>query len=171
MTIDVDGLPVVGEGRHGKVYRLDETHCIKVYWQRSYKEKELKVLTVSQHSAFFPSVIESGEDYIIREYFDGPSLNQYLTTNKFTDDLAQQLIEIIDTFAQLNFTRLDCRLAHIIVTEGNRLRIIDPTRNMTKVLAYPKKLLRGLKALGLRDQFLAYVKESDPEKYARWNKR
>lgn len=170
MTIDVEGLQLVGEGRHGKVYRLDHKLCVKVYWQKAFKEQELKVLRASEHSTFFPKVLACGEDYIIREYFDGPCLKEYLQTNKLTMDLAKQLLEIVDTFAQLGFTRLDCRLSHIIVTEGGRLKIIDPTRNMTKISGYPRKILHGLKELGLKEQFLEFVKELRPENYAKWTK-
>lgn len=166
--INVKGLELVGEGSHGKVYRLDPMRCIKVCKRQKHILLELEVLKHSERFPHFPRVYECKDNYMIREYFDGPNLREYILQNGLSQSLACKLIEIMDIFKELGYTRLDCRMAHIIVTEGEQLKLIDPTRNMDKVCDYPHKLLLGLDRLGYRQQFLEFVKEVRPDYYAAW---
>jgi RIO-like serine/threonine protein kinase len=170
MDIDVKGLDVIGEGRHGKVYRLDEKRCLKVYKKKVYMEMEYKVLKHSERFPYFPRVYECKDNYMIREYFDGPNLRQYIQNNGFSETLAIKLLEVIDSFVELEYSRLDCRLPHIIVIKGECLKIIDPTRNMSKTVNYPCRLLAELDGLGIKNSFLEYTKAFRPDYYAKWKK-
>ena len=168
MQIDVKELEFIGEGRHGTVYRLDDRRCVKIYKRDIYRQKEYHVLKHSQRFAWFPRVYECKDNYMIREYFEGSNLREYLTKNGFSNDLATKLFQIIDSFIQLGYSRIDCRLSHIIVTEGEFLKVIDPTRNMSKRCSYPRRLLAELNNLGFKDAFLQYTKGVRPDLYELW---
>jgi len=168
MEIDVRGLTLIGEGRHGKVYRLDEKLCVKLYKKKSYLQMEYEVLKSSARFPQFPRIYECTENYMIREFFEGPNLAEYIRLNGMSETLAKKILEIIDAFIELEYSRIDCRLPHIIVTKGENLKIIDPTRNRSKVCAYPRSLLKELNSLGCKHEFLHYTKAMRPEYYAKW---
>lgn len=136
--INVESLPLIGEGCHGKVYRLDEKRCIKVCKKEKHIQLEFRVLKHSQRFPQFPKVFECKGNYMIREFFDGPNAKQYISERGLSEGLCNQLIEIIDIFKELGYTRLDCRFSHLIVTDGENLKVIDPTRNMDKLPHTPK---------------------------------
>ncbi len=168
MGINVKGLPLIGQGSHGKVYKLDDHCCIKVCNKAKHIQLEFKVLKHSEKYPHFPRVYECKDNYMIREYFDGPNAKEYIRKHGLNRDIAKKLIEIIDMFKELGYTRLDCRLGNIIVTRGEELKIIDPTRNMDKLADYPRKMLTGLAELNLQEEFLNFVKELRPEYYEQW---
>ncbi|HZW83248.1 MAG TPA: hypothetical protein VFF14_07535 [Candidatus Deferrimicrobium sp.] len=168
MAIDVKALTLAGEGHHGKVYLLDQKRCVKVYSKRTFMEMEYKVLKHSERYPYFPKVYECKDDYMIREYFEGPNLLEYLEQHRLNENVAIQLLKIIDSFIELGFSKIDCHLHHIIVTEGEFLKIIDPTTNMTRKSSVPRKLLDTLDKLGYKDTFLEYTKVVRPHYYAKW---
>lgn len=161
-------LILIGEGRNGKVYRLNDQQCLKVYNNLSHLQKELRVLQDAQRYPQFPRLYFHGENYMIRAYCPGPNAKQYLREHGFTPDFAAKLLELLDIFKELNFTKLDCRLTHIIVTEEENLQVIDPARSMGTVCAIPKRMLKGLTRLGYADAFLRYVQQNRPDLYASW---
>ena len=168
MTLPIKGLELVGEGHHGKVYRLDNSSCIKVYKRKSFMQMEYQVLKHSESFPYFPKVYECRENYMIREYIDGTGLWDYLQQYGLSKNLAIQMLEILDSFMALGYTKLDFHLHHILVTEGERLKMIDPTTNMSRKSSYPATLLKQLGQLNFLDQFLAYTKEARPEYYEKW---
>jgi predicted Ser/Thr protein kinase len=166
--IDVNNLTVIGKGAHGTVYRLDDKRCIKVCKNEKHMQMEFAVLKHSERFPHFPRVYECKGNYMIREYFDGPNAREYIQKNGLSTSLCDKLIEIIDIFKELGYTRLDCRFSHIIIIDGEQLKIIDPTRNMDKTADYPIKLLKGLEEFGYKEKFLSRVKEVRPEYYQAW---
>ncbi|HWJ03876.1 MAG TPA: hypothetical protein VNU93_09360 [Verrucomicrobiae bacterium] len=166
MDFNLNDLPLIGQGSHGRVYRLDEHRCLKICRTDKHIALEYEILQRAAKYPQFARVYECEGNYMIREYFDGPNLGDYLKQHGFNKDIAAQMLEILDIFKQLGFNRWDCRFSHIIVTEGGKLRVIDPTNNMKKVALYPRKMMNGLKKLGYEQQFLDYVKEVRPDYYA-----
>ncbi len=166
--INVKALPLIGEGSHGKVYRLDDKRCIKVCKNEEPIQLEFRVLKHSGRFPQFPKVYECKGKYMIREFFDGPNAKEYISKNGLSEGLCNKLIEIIDIFKELGYTRLDCRFAHIIVTKGENLKIIDPTRNMDKVAKYPRRMLNDLDQLGYKQKFLQHVRKVRPDFYKAW---
>jgi predicted Ser/Thr protein kinase len=168
MAIDVKALTLVGEGHHGKVYLLDKERCVKVYSKKAFMEMEYKVLKHSERYPHFPIVYVCKDNYMIREYFDGPNLWEYLEHHNLNENIAIQLLKIIDSFIELGYSKIDCHLHHIIVTEGESLKIIDPTTNMSRKSSIPRKLLNTLDKLGNKDKFLEYTEVLRPHYYAEW---
>ena len=168
MSIEITGLPLIGEGHHGKVYRLDNARCIKIYEKKSFMLMELKVLKHSERFPYFPKVYEYKDNYMIREYFEGPNLWQFIQQNGLSENLAVKILEIIDSFVELRYSKLDCHLHHIIVTDEGCLKVIDPTTLMSGKSSYPRALLEKLSQLGLKQTFLNYVETYRPHYYEHW---
>ena len=168
--VRIQQLEFIGAGKHGEVYKIDEQRCVKIYKRRQYLRKELAALKRGAGAPFFPRVYDWGRDYIIREYAPGTPLNRYLRVNEFTPELAQQLVEMIETMHRLRFRRADTRLSHIIVDPKGKLWLIDPVNTMKKSPPFPRKLLKGLMRRGVDGEFLEYVKRHHPETYSRWER-
>ncbi len=168
MGIDVKGLELIGQGHHGKVYRLDEKRCVKIYRKKGYLQMEYQVLKHSERFPYFPRVYECKDNYMIREYVEGPNLWEFLQENTLSKDLALKILGILDSFVDLGYSKLDIHLHHIIITKGERLKIIDPTTNMTRKATYPRVLLKQLQRLDLKDKFLEYTKAFRPDYYKKW---
>lgn len=164
-----EDLRLVGEGGQGRIYLIDESHCVKIYKETKYLKRELEALKIAANVPVFPRVFDWGKGFMIREFIPGVSLSEYLKANPLTEDLAQQLLEIFYTFKRLNFRRADTRLDHIIITPQRRLRLIDPTNAMSKSESFPKRMLAGLKTLGYQEDFLKYVSRIDPSLARRWS--
>lgn len=169
MSVNVNGLELVGEGHHGKVYRLDDKRCIKIYKKKAFLQMEYEVLKHSEHFPYFPKVYECGKNYMIREYIEGPNLWEYLQQHGLSKDITVKLLELIDSFIELQYSKQDCHLHHLIVTEKEQLRMIDPTTNMSRSTSYPRILLKQLHELGYLDQFFQYVRELRPNYYQQWH--
>lgn len=168
LDVNVKDLPLIGEGSHGKVYRLDDKRCIKVCKKEKHIQLEFNVLKHSERFPQFPRVYECEGNYMIREFFAGPNARDYIKEKGLSEGLCDRLIEIIDIFKELGYTRLDCRFSHIIITDGENLKIIDPTRNMDKIAEYPRSMLNNLEQLGYKQKFLEHVRKVRPDYYEAW---
>ena len=170
LEVRLEQLEFIGAGKHGEVYKLDDKRCIKIYKGRQYLRKELAALQRGADAPFFPEVYEWGPDYIIREYAPGIPLNRYLRTEKFTPDIAGQLVEMEETMRRLRFRRADTRLSHVIIDPAGKLWLIDPVNTMRPSPSFPRKLLKGLIRRGVEGEFLDYVKQHYPQVYPRWQR-
>lgn len=168
-NLRIDDLALIGEGNQGIVYLIDPSRCIKVYKRSKFLKRELSVLKRAKGEPKFPALYEWGDKYIIREYISGVDLETYLKNNPLTEALSRQLLELYETFKRLRFKRLDTRLAHIIITPNEQLKIIDPTNAMNKKSSYPRKLLAGLDNLGLKKVFLEHTANINSSLYEKWS--
>lgn len=161
--------PLIGKGKQGAVFKISPDKCVKIYAKKGNASKEGKVLKASQESPIVPRLYEVGENYIILEYIEGPSLFQYLKENRnLTDKITNQILFILNEMKRLKFTRLDSRLNHIIVTKQGDLKVIDLVSHFKKKVDYPEFLTKHLKRLGLLSTFLNQVKRIDPQSYKDW---
>ena len=75
--ININELQLLGTGTQGKVYKIDEKKCIKVFKKRTYCENEIDTLLMSQNNNHFPKLYSYGENYIIRELITGIEFDKY----------------------------------------------------------------------------------------------
>ena len=162
-------LTVVGEGNQGIVYLIDQHRCLKVYKKSKYFARELSVLQKTKGEPRFPELYKWGDKYMIREYIPGVDLETYLKDNPLTENISCQLLEIIESFKRLRFKNLDTRLAHILITPSEELKLIDPTNAMHRERSYPKSLLAGLDHLGLKQTFLEQARKINPSLNEKWS--
>lgn len=161
--------PLIGKGAHGAVFRVDENKCVKIYVDKSYCESEGKVYTIAQDSTIVPRLYEIGENYILMEYIDGLSLEEYLKKKgRVSNRIAKQLVFMIREMERLGFTRKDSALRHIILDKHKHLKVIDIIWAYTMEASIPSKMLRELKERGFLMDFIEKVKEIDMDLYNIW---
>jgi predicted Ser/Thr protein kinase len=161
-------LPLIGKGKQGAVFKLSSDLCVKVYANQANVLKESEVLKIAQ-AGFVPKLYEVGENYIIMEYIEGPSLQEYLKSKgNITEDITKKILYLIEEMKRIKFTRLDSRLKEIIVTKQGELKMVDLVSHFTKKYEIPQLLLANLKKLGLLSSFLEQVKKIDPQSYLEW---
>ena len=91
---DLSQLKLLGTGTQGSVYKIDNEKCIKIFKKKNYCKDELHSLLLSQIDPHFPKVYSYGENYIIRKYIKGITLDSYLETNPLTKEICEKIIEI-----------------------------------------------------------------------------
>ena len=162
----------IGEGHNGVVFLFKDGKTIKFFRRpRSWKD-ESYILKKVNGSKFFPKVYEVGNNYIIRDYVPGVRLDKYLRRNKVDEDLARELYKMVIEFERLKFKRLDIRCKDIFYNlETKKVMIIDPKKNYSRKLSYPRHLMKGLKGINVLNQFLFYVESFDEKTALEWEKK
>ena len=133
------------------------------------KEKESKALNALQGSSIVPKIYETGTNYIIMDYINGPTLEAFLNSKgSISPDFIRQLVLIIHEMKRANFTRTDVNLSHILINTDKKLKVIDLVNSYTKNRDCPRALLKGLDKSGLLSPFLKQVKKIDYQSVCRW---
>ena len=166
--ININELQLLGTGTQGKVYKIEEKKCIKVFKKRTYCENEIDTLLMSQNNNHFPKLYSYGENYIIRELITGIEFDKYLLNNSLTPALANKILELYEAMSKVGFSRLDTALFHIFITDDEELRLIDTARAMKKTVVYPSLIINGLNSFGYKNQFLSFVKIVRPDIFNKW---
>ena len=166
--ININDLQLLGKGTQGKVYKIDEKTCIKVFKRKNYCENEVFTLLISQNDSHFPRLYSYGDNYIIRELINGIELDRYLLNNSLTPILSNKILELYDSMYRVGFSRLDTALFHIFITDNEEIKLIDTARAMSKNVVYPTLIINGLNDLGYKNQFLNYVKIVRPDIFKKW---
>ncbi|WP_223069553.1 serine/threonine protein kinase [Paenibacillus caui] len=161
--------PLIGMGAQGAVFRISAEECVKIYQDPREAVFEREALEAAKGIAYFPRLLRSGPNYIVMEYIEGPSLETVLYQGQpLTERMAGQLLGILQEMRRLRFTRIDTRTEHILVSEGERLHVIDHIGAFLTTRQVPYLLLRSLEWVGALLPFLAYVAHHDPELYNEW---
>ncbi|MDQ0856699.1 hypothetical protein [Bacillus sp. V2I10] len=161
--------PLIGKGKQGAVFKISSDQCVKIYAKQRNALSESKVLIAAQESRIVPKLYEVGANYIIMEYIEGPSLFEYLKTNRvLSEKVTNEILFILKEMKRLKFARLDSRLNHIIVTKRGDLKVVDLVSHFKKKVDRPELLMKHLKRLGLLSSFLEQVKNIDPQSYLEW---
>lgn len=166
--ININQLQLLGKGTQGKVYKIDEEKCIKVFKRKNYCENEVFTLLISQNDSHFPKLYSYGDNYIIRELIKGIDLDKYLLNNSLTPALSNKILELYDAMYRVVFSRLDTALFHIFITDNEDIKLIDTARAMSKNVVYPTLIINALNDLGYKNQFLSYVKIVRPDILKKW---
>ncbi|MBT2659557.1 hypothetical protein [Bacillus sp. ISL-45] len=162
---------LIGQGRQGAVYRVDEEKCVKIYPKQSHFLKEREVLLSSQHLSFIPKVYETGPNYILMEYLQGPDLNTFLKKQStLPEEVTVNLLEILESMRNSGFEKIDAPLRHIFVT-GQGFKLIDHVYSFSKKQERPLELFRNLHDRKFLDSFLDQVKVINPQIYTEWTSR
>jgi RIO-like serine/threonine protein kinase len=162
--------PLIGMGAQGAVFKLSEEKCVKIYSDPLQAKMELDALWAGQHLPFFPRLYASGSKYIVMEYFNAPTLKEYLRNCTYIpESITKKLLFIIKELKRANFTMIDAPLRHIFVLENEELKVIDHVNAFKRIHPVPLKLLRDLNIILLKESFLSRVKKLDPETYEEWN--
>ncbi|WP_297517438.1 hypothetical protein [uncultured Clostridium sp.] len=167
-----DGLQTakkIGEGHNGVVFLFEDGRTVKFFRRHDAWQDESYILKKVDGSKFFPKIKEVGDNYIVRDYVDGERLDKYLRTHKMDERLAGALYEMTIEFEKLKFRRLDIRCKDIFYNiEKGKVKIIDPKKNYSKKVSYPRHLMKGLYKKDALKIFLNFVKSVNVKKGSTW---
>ncbi|MFB7637337.1 hypothetical protein [Peribacillus butanolivorans] len=160
---------LIGMGAQGAVFKLTEDKCVKIYSDPVQAKMEEDALKAGQHLPFMPVVYETGSNYIVMEYFNAPTLKEYLRNCAYIpDSIVKKLLYILKDLKQAKFTMIDAPLRHIFVVGNEELKVIDHVNSFKRMHPVPLKLLRDLKIILLKDSFLAQVKRLELDTFNEW---
>jgi predicted Ser/Thr protein kinase len=168
-VVNTSPLVMMGKGRQGAVFQLTQDICVKVFGNVEDCDREYYALSLGQHTNLFPRLYGKGPLYIAMEIIRGVDLREYLQSQPLTPALSAKLIEMLITFKQIGYERIDHHKRQIYIQPDGSLKVIDVARTVwrDRVYPYPRKLLNSLgdenKAV-----FLAFVQEMAPELFAEW---
>ncbi|WP_018921457.1 hypothetical protein [Salsuginibacillus kocurii] len=161
--------PLIGMGAQGAVFKLSEEKCVKIYANTERAKMEEEALKAGQHLSFMPTLYESGDNYVVMDYFNAPDLKLYLKNCTFMpESVARKLLDTLKALRQEKYTMVDAPLRHVFVLENEELKVVDHVHAYTREHPVPIKLLRELKMLLLRESFLMHAEKLEPEMYEEW---
>lgn len=170
-NIDLSSCKFLGQGRNGKVYLLPNGKALKIFFKEENCKHEYDILKSVEGSKYFPKVYEYGINCLIRDYIGGILIKNYIRQYGLSVNLAKNLIELIENFRNLGFTRLDIRCEHIFIQQDETIKIIDPRQTYTKIIPYPHSILKTLNKLDVLDDFFNILKNTSIKLYEDWNTR
>lgn len=161
--------PLIGKGIQGAVFKISENRCVKIFLKSKNVIKEKEAMIKAQSLPFMPKFFESGKNYIIMEYIEGPSLRDYLIgQGTIPSSITQQLVKMKKEMMRLGFTNLDrCVTRHIFVNKDGILKVVDHANSYDKK-PIPVRLLNTISELELIDIFMQQVQQMDAELYREW---
>lgn len=166
--VDLLSCKYLGEGHNGTVYLAPGGKVIKIFKEKKCCRNEYFILKSVNGSRHFPEVYYCGENYIIRDYVGGICAKDYIKDKGLTHKLALNLIDLVEEFRKLRFTKLDIRCRDLFVQEDESIIVIDPKSSYTRKVDFPRHLAKGLRKLDVLDQFLDIVRDERPDLYDEW---
>ncbi|MFJ1136688.1 hypothetical protein [Bacillus cereus group sp. BfR-BA-01354] len=162
---------MIGTGSQGAVFKLSEDKCVKIYSDPAQAKREGKILKAGQHLSFMPVVYDVGSNYIVMEYYNAPTLKDYLKGCMYIPvSIVVKLLNILKKLKQTKFTMIDASLHNIFVVNNEVLKVIGHEDSFQKKYPVPLQLLRDLQMILLKDSFLAQVKNLEPDTFYKWDK-
>ncbi|MEH7417607.1 hypothetical protein V7266_20270, partial [Neobacillus drentensis] len=162
-------LVMLGKGRQGAVFQITDDICVKVFGNEEDCDREHYALSLGQQTGLFPQIHAKGRLYVAMDIIRGVDLREYLLSQPLTPELSSKLIEMLITFKEIGFQRIDHHKRQIFIQPDGNLKVIDVARTVwrDRVYPYPRKLLTSLGEEN-KDIFLVHVQEMAPELYAEW---
>ena len=122
---DLKELQLLGTGTQGRVYKIDNQRCIKVFNSKRECKEEVESLTIAQEDVHFPKLYKHGQNYIIRELVSGVELDKYLETHKLTSQIIVKIIELYESMIKVGYKRLDAAIFLLLLPMNLNLSILQ----------------------------------------------
>ncbi|MDF2546532.1 MAG: serine/threonine protein kinase [Anaerosolibacter sp.] len=159
----------IDKGAQGAVFKIAEDKCVKIYGEKDNCDLEKKAYAAAQDSIIVPKVYETGENYIVMDYIDGPSLQKYLLRKgRITTNIAKQIVLITREMERVGFQRLDVAPRHVIVNKNKEFKVIDLVNVYIKKEPNPHRLFMELKRQNLVQSLMNEIKHIDKGLYEKW---
>jgi predicted Ser/Thr protein kinase len=127
-----DSLILVGTGRSAFVFRIKSSNkAIKIFFPTfSYlAAKEAEIYKTLQNIAYYPSIYETGLNYIVMDYIEGLTLFQCMSHGKIiTPAHLKEIDYALSLASDQGLNPSDIHLRNIFITSTNEIRIIDVAR-------------------------------------------
>lgn len=161
----------LGQGNNGIVYELPEKKAIKIFLTQKVCNDESNILLNTNGSRYFPRIYKRGKLYIVRDMVEGERLDDYIKKNGLSKKLIKNIYSLLQEFKRLKFKKLDIRCKDIYVSINEELMIIDPKKAYKRRVDYPRHLMKGMKRIGILEEFLLGISEIDKEKAFMWEEK
>jgi predicted Ser/Thr protein kinase len=160
---DIKRSKYLGQGHSGKVYLMPNGKVIKIFKNSDSCRDEYNILKTVEGSCHFPKTYELGTRYMVRDYVGGINMREYLYQYKITRSLVLRIANLVDDLKELGFKKLNLRCSHLFVQNNGTLMLIDPRKNFTQNIPYPKSFLNDLKKIDLLEDFLKILRQERPD--------
>lgn len=158
----------LGKGKEGEVYLTPEGYALKIFYKVCKAKEEVSLLEKAKNSRFFPKVLFIAHNMILREYVEGINLKEYIEKNNLSYKVSCEIINLVEEFRTLEFTRINMRNAHIFVNADETIKVIDPRKVFVKQTPYPKDIVKVLVKTNSFDLFLKHLLEYKPYLMPYW---
>lgn len=152
----------LGKGKEGAVYLTPEGYALKIFYKKKKAKQEVELLEIASQSRFFPNVIFIANNMILREYVEGINLKEYIDLHGLSYNLSCEIIDLVEEFKNMKFTRINIRNAHIFVDNNEKIHVIDPRKVFSKNTPFPKDIVKTLVKANIFDNFIKYLLDYEP---------
>ncbi|MCY6370585.1 serine/threonine protein kinase [Clostridium ganghwense] len=166
--INLTTCKILHDSKKEKIYLTPDYKVIKICKNLDECRREYLILRYCQNNKYFPKVYEYHAGYIIREYISGICLIDYIKKQSIDESLVLSLVDLIENFKLLHFTRLDTGISHIFINKNGTLKVIGLKNNYLRKEKYPKHMISGLRKLKVSKKFFKVLKKQHPDLYQKW---
>jgi len=125
-------LKLIGTGRSAFVFRIESSNkAIKVFFpDYTYIAKEeAEIYKSLQDINYFPSIYETGLNYIVMDYINGNTLFECMTRGIIiTSNHINEIDHALSLASDLGLNPSDIHLRNIFITSNAEIRLIDVAR-------------------------------------------
>ena len=158
----------LGQGNNGIVYELPDNKAVKIFLSKKVCNDEGSILLRTNGSKYFPKIYKKGSYYIVRDKVEGERMDKYIKMYGLNRELVEKIYKLLLEFKRLKFRKIDIRCKDILVSRNKTLMIIDPKKAYERKVDYPRHLMKGLKRLGVLDEFLSEIGKINSKKAKEW---
>ncbi|WP_294404359.1 protein kinase [uncultured Clostridium sp.] len=161
----------LGQGNNGIVYELPDNKAVKIFLSKKVCNDEGSILLKTNGSKYFPKLYKKGSYYIVRDKVEGERMDKYIKVYGLNKELVEKIYKLLLEFKKLKFKKIDIRCKDILVSKNKTLMIIDPKKAYDRRVDYPRHLMKGLKRLGVLDEFLSEIERINSKKAKEWKEK
>jgi predicted Ser/Thr protein kinase len=127
-----DSLKLIGTGRSAFVFRIsNSSKAIKVFFPdfTYIAKEEAEIYQVLQDIPFFPTIFDSGLNYIVMDYIDGRTLFECVNQGiPITTNHIKEIDEALLLASSKGLNPSDIHLRNIFISSTNDIKLIDVAR-------------------------------------------
>ena len=131
-----DALKLVGTGRSAFVFRIKSSNkAIKIFFPDAthIAKEEADIYKSLQDIHYFPSIYETGLNYLVMDYVEGNTLFDCITLGKvITTEHIQEIDYALSLASDTGLNPSDIHLRNILITSTEEIKIIDVARYRQK---------------------------------------
>ncbi|WP_257348874.1 protein kinase family protein [Pseudalkalibacillus decolorationis] len=125
-------LKLIGKGRSAFVFKIEsEAKVIKVFFPEfeHLADQEAKIYKQLGNSTYFPTIYETGPNFIIMDYIEGHTFYECLINGiPITKDMIERVDEALDHARSRGLNPSDIHLQNLILTTDGEVKVIDVVR-------------------------------------------
>lgn len=127
-----DSLKLIGTGRSAFVFRIsNSSKAIKVFFPdfTYIAKEEAEIYKVLQDIPFFPTIFDSGLNYIVMDFIEGRTLFECVNQGiPITTDHIKEIDDALLLASSKGLNPSDIHLRNIFITSNNDIKLIDVAR-------------------------------------------